>query len=164
MNYLNLLNDDIIEKILNNVANNYENDLNKLSKKINKLKYKLKPLIIEKSIDIMNPEYTSIDYGYVNYSMGEYLFDTFDNEEYVVLFNKCNEDLYVCKSYFSKKLKNPTYLDILIEANKAYKNANYLNNRFLEGLHEIHHSRIYKYTGIIPKYNNVRYFEFMLCS
>ena len=46
--YFDLLNDDLMDKILGFVANNYEKDLNKLTKKVNKLKNKLKPLQIDK--------------------------------------------------------------------------------------------------------------------
>ena len=163
--YFDLLNDDLMDKILGFVANNYEKDLNKLTKKVNKLKNKLKPLQIDKYyLDDEYPEFLSINYGYVSYCMDEYLFDTFNNEEFIILFNKCDEEMYFCKSYYSKKIKNPTYLDILILANRAYIYAKDFDHRFLEGLNEIHHTKIYNYAGIIPKYYNVRYFEFILCS
>lgn len=164
-NYLDLLNDDIIDKILVFIADNYENDLNKLSKKVNKLKYKLTPLNIKNPIDIMNPEYTSINYGYISYCLDKYLFNTFDVEGYIIFINICDDYFGDGDrtSYISKKKKNLTYLDIVIEANKAIINSGYCDDYFLEGLNEIPHYKLYNYTGIIA-IKDVNYFEFIMCN
>ena len=164
-NFLDLLNDDIIDKILMFITYDYENNLNKLSKKVKKLKHTLRPLIIEKSIDIINNEYISINYGYISYCLDKYLFDTFNVKGYIIFINICDDYFGDGDrtSYISKKKKNPTYLDIVIEANNAIINSGYCDNYFLEGLNKIPHYKLYNYTGIIA-IKDVNYFEFIMGS
>jgi len=166
MNYLDLLTDDLMEKILELVENDYKNDLNKLKKKVNKLKNKLRPLDIDKCyLDEEDPEYLSIRYGYVTYGIDQYLFSNFEIKGYIVLINTWNEH-FCCiygSTFISKKLKNPTYFDIIVETNKSIKKTGDYHHIFFEGLNEIFHNTLYGYARILPK-RNIRYFEICLGS
>tara|TARA_B100000787_G_C16101145_1_gene253517 strand:- start:55 stop:366 length:312 start_codon:yes stop_codon:yes gene_type:complete len=62
MNYLDLLNDDLMEKVIGYVTESVENDLTKTTTNVNKLKNKLKHLKIDRSyLDDENRQYLSID-------------------------------------------------------------------------------------------------------
>jgi hypothetical protein len=63
--------------------------------------------------------------------------------------------------FISKELKNPTYLDILIEANKAVVITENYDNRFLEDLREVINKKSIRYENIKFK-KNVKYYEFVL--
>ena len=63
--------------------------------------------------------------------------------------------------FISKELKNPTYLDILIEANKAVVITEDYDNRFLEDLREVINKNSIRYENIKFK-KNVKYYEFVL--
>lgn len=165
MNYLDLLSDDLMEKIVEYITYDYEFDLNKLKKKVNKLKNKIRPLEIYKSyLDEKNPKYLSIDYDYVGYGIEEYLFSNFEIKGNIVLINKCNYSYsYYGSNFISKKLNNPTYFEILIEANKSIKKTGDYHHTLFEGLNELFHTKLYEYIGILPN-NNIRYFEICLSS
>ena len=56
MNYLDLLTDDLIEKIIEYITDDYDIDFKKIKNKVNKLKNKIRPLQIYKSyLDEENP-------------------------------------------------------------------------------------------------------------
>ena len=63
--------------------------------------------------------------------------------------------------FISKELKNPTYLDILIEANKAVVITEDYDNIFLEDLREVINKNSIRYENIKFK-KNVKYYEFVL--
>lgn len=160
-NYLDLLNDDLIDKILGFVVDNIDIQLNKLTKKVYKLKYKLKPLSIVKSyLYEEKSEYLSIRYDNVSYAIGEYLFSNFYVKGNIVLIDIWNEDfcVYYGSTFISKKIYNPTYFEIIVEANKAIKKKRDYNHTFFKGLNEIFPDKVYEYAGILPK-KNIRYFE-----
>ena len=162
MNYLDLLTDDLMEKILNNITTDYENNLYILNKKINRLENKLQQLIIHKSyLYDKNQEY--ISYGYITYSIDEYLFKNFKVKGDIVLIYTWN-DKYCCytgSTYISEKLSNPTYFEIIVEANKSKLRTLNKHHTFLNGLNEIFPDKVYDYVGILPK-KNIRYFEFII--
>ena len=166
MNYLDLLTDDLIEKIIEYITDDYDIDFIKIKNKVNKLKNKIRPLQIYKSyLDEENPEYLSINYDNVIYSIDEYLFSNFVVKGGIVLIYKWNASFasYYGFDFISKKLYNPTYFEILIKSNKAVKKTGDYHHLFFEGLNEIFPDKIYEYIGILPK-KNIRYFEFMLGS
>ena len=171
MNYLDLLNYDLMNKILEYITDDYEIELKVINKKVTKLNNKLKNLRINKSywiepyLDDENPEILSIDYEYVNYSMNEFLFDNFDVKGKLIFINHLSEFFGspYGSVYKSRIIINPTYLDIMILANRAIKQTGDYHHTFLEGLNEILPSKIYEYIGLRP-IKNVRYFEFMLGS
>ena len=162
--YLDLLTDDNMEIILNYITDGIDNKIKLLNKKINKLKRKLKPLSISYYED-EEIKMTCIDYEWCDFSMQDtYLFSNFDEDTEIILIST-HDDFFGGengRTYISKKLYKPTYLDILIEANKSIKITGDYHHRFLEGLNPISKHYLLD-VGIRPK-RNVKYFEFMLGS
>ena len=164
MNYLELLTDDNMDKILGLVTDDIYKNIIKLTNKVNKLNTKLNPLNIDKSyLNEENPEYLSIYYGKVIYCMNKYLYNNFNIKGDIILINLWVGSIYDGNSYISKKMKNPTYLDIMIESHKAFNYTSSEQHCFLEGLYEICYNKLYEYVGLNPK-KNTRYFELILLS
>tara|TARA_B100000795_G_scaffold171437_1_gene129220 strand:+ start:344 stop:844 length:501 start_codon:yes stop_codon:yes gene_type:complete len=163
MNYLDLLTDDLIEKILELVENDYKKDLNKLIKNVNKLKNKLRLLYIDKYYLDEDHEYIYISYGYITYCIDEYLFKNFKVKGDIVLIYSWNDKycFYTGSTYISEKLSNPTYFEIIVEANKSKLRTLDKHHTFLNGLTEIFPDKVYDYVGIVPE-KNIRYFEFII--
>ena len=113
-NYLDVLPHDLFDKIINYNMQDIEKQIDMLEKKINNLENKLKPLNI-----IKYNKFTEITYDKVFYFMKENLFSNI--KEDIVLLNVYNDLFghYYDSTFISKVLHNPTYLDILIEANKS---------------------------------------------
>ena len=161
MSYLDLLNDDCIEFILNFITDNIENNINIFTKKINKLNKKIKLL----DIFYYDDGYYTIDYDNVYYGINKYLFSNFNKNTLssIILINKYNEyfsDAYGV-TFISNQLHNPTYLDILIEANKSIIiTRNYVHTKLID-LYNIPNNELYDYIGIRPK-KNIKYYVFIL--
>ena len=51
-------------------------------------------------------------------------------------------------TFISKRLKNSTYYDILVEANKSVIITGYYHHTFLEGLNCILNDKLFEYAGI----------------
>ena len=160
MNYLDLLTDDLVEKILDNITDDINKKISILNKKINKLNKNLKHLNIYKY-----EEYIFIDYCYVSYCIDNYLFSKFKSDKYVVFIDVYNnyfgeED---GSTFQSVRFKRPSYFDILVQANKAITTTKDYHHRFLEGLNHIPNNKLFGYSGIKPN-RNIEYYEFMLGS
>ena len=165
MLYIDILTDDIFEKILNIRCDVIDNEINLLNKKLKSLKIKLNPLLIE-HLDENDEDYESlcIVYDIVGYGMPNYLFSNINDDNYIIIislydsfFGEENGE-----NYISKKLFKPTYFDILIESLKAVNKTKDFNHTFLEGLNPIFNNNIFQYAGIRPK-QNINYYEFMMC-
>lgn len=173
MSYLELLKDDNMELILKYVTDDLEATILKLSKKINKLNVKLRPLSI---YYYGEDDYTDIRYDNVVYSMDNYLFNNFYDEDScvkqclskksgIVIIKYFNEYFSngIGMTFISNKLKSPTYLDILIEANKAVLVTDDYHHVFLEGIAKINNEKLFNYFNIQPnKY--ISYYEFIMGS
>ena len=173
MNYLDLLTEDLIEKILNNITDDIDNKITILHKKYNQLNEILKYLNIEKddiirceSFDngvyyiLENPHPHFIRYDNIVYSIPKYLFSNFKSKKDIVLFNLYDEDIAEEDggTFISDILTNPTYFDILIEANLSVKVREDYSHIWLEGLNHIPNTKIFEYLGIIPD-ENINYYE-----
>ena len=175
MNYLDLLTEDLIEKILNTITDDIDNKITILHKKYNKLNEILKYLNIEKcdyddeNFDIgyiRNGDYHireyphHIRYDNIVYSIRKYLFSNFESKKDIVLFNLYDEDIAEDDgdTFISHIIKNPTYFDILIEANKSVIIREDYSHIWLEGLNHIPNSKIFEYLGIRPN-ENINYYE-----
>lgn len=161
MNYLDLLTDDLIEKILDNVADDIDKQIRILNKKINKLNKELQYLTIDKYEGTL-----CIDYDNVSYCMDEYyLFSKFETNKDIILIRVY--DIFFGgedgETFISNRLKSPTYYDILVEANKSVIITGDYHHRFLEGIYHIPNDKLFEYSGIIPN-KNIDYYEFMLGS
>ena len=73
-------------------------------------------------------------------------------------FSNGNEGDYVSNTY-----NNPSYFDILVEANKSVIHTGDYQHTFLEGINQIVNEDVYDYVGIKPK-DNYKYYEFILGS
>ena len=167
-NYLDIITDDNMLYILELITDDIEYSIYLLEIKINKLKIKLQPLqIIYYGEDggYKHEYYTQISYNYVNYCMGKYLFKNIESNSNIVLINIYNDFFGSIGGYtfISKKIYNPTYLDILIEANKSIIITGDYHHTFLEGLKIIQNNEIINYIGINPK-KNINYYEFILSN
>jgi len=160
MNYFDLLTDDLIDKILDNVVDDIDKQISLLNKKINKLKKHLKYLIIETFEGSI-----SINYLNVSYCIEEYLFSNFEINKDIILINVYSEFFGEENgvTFMSDRIKNPTYYDILVEANKSVIVTGDYHHTFLEGLNHIPNNKLLEYSGITPN-RNVEYYEFILGS
>ena len=147
MNYLALLKADVMDIIFTHITNDIAIAINKLEIKVHKLYVKLKPLKIN----------YNISYDYTVYYMNKYLFDNFKGSNIFLLYFYNDE----CKTFISKKLNNPTYLDILIEANKSILCISNYHIHYLKGLRLISKDKVYNYIGILPNNNN-KYYKLVL--
>ena len=174
MSYIDTLTDDLFEKILDIRCDDVEKEIKSLNKKLNKLGKKLIPFLLQYIGDeYMDDDYDdpsfndfwSIYYEDVCYSMSDYLYSNFDDDNYIVIINTFSE--YFSEedgeTYVSQKMFKPTYFDILVEAGKSVLKTKDFHHHFLEGLNPISHDKLYNYTGLKPK-KNINYYEFMLGS
>ena len=160
MNYLDLLTDDLIEKILDNVADDIDKQISILNRKINKLKKDLQYLII----DPYKGEII-IHYVYVSYCIGAYLFSKFETNKDIILINVF-DDFFGEEdgdTFISNRMVKPSYYDILVEANKSIVITGDYHHTYLEGLNHIPNNKLFEYSGIRPN-RNIDYYEFILGS
>jgi len=160
MNYLDLLADDLIVKILDYVADDIDKQISILNRKINKLKKDLQYLIIDPYKGKI-----IIHYVYVSYCIGEYLFSKFKTNNDIILINVF-EDFFGEEdgiTFISNRMVKPSYYDILIEANKSIVITGDYHHTFLEGLNHIPNNNLLEYSGIRPN-RNIDYYEFILGS
>ena len=161
MNYLDLITDDLIEKILEASSDDYDNQLNILDSKIKMIKDKLEPLNISYDDE---EDCKNITYDNVWYSIEENLFERVFGDN-IIFINKYDENFSNGDEghYVSSTYNNPSYFDILVEANKSVIHTGDYHHTFLEGINQIENEKIYDYIGINPK-DNYKYYEFMLGS
>lgn len=163
MNYLDLLTDDLIEKILETSTEDYDNQISLLDDKTKIIKKLLEPLSYYYDEE---ENYNCISYDNIYYSIKNKLFERV-NDDNMIIINKYDNffsvENAVGDDYISRTLHNPTYLDILIEANKSVVYTADYHHIFLEGINKIENENVYEYFGIIPKYN-YNYYEFILGS
>lgn len=163
MNYFDLLTDDLIEKILDVLVDNYDNQIRLLNNKVDKIKNLLKHLT---SFYDEQDDCNIISYDNIYYTIDNKLFERIYKDN-IILINKYNDffsvENGVGDDYVSKTLNNPTYLDILAEANKSVVYTGNYHHIFLEGINQIENKNVFDYFGIIPK-DKYNYYEFMLGS
>ena len=160
MNYLDLLNDDLVEKILDNITDDIDTEIKILNRKINKINKDLKYLIIDSYKGKI-----IIHYVNVSYCINKYLFSKFKTNKDIILINVFGEFFGEedGSTYISDRLKRPSYYDILIEANKSVIITGDYHHTYLEGLNYIPNNNLFEYSGIRPN-RNIEYYEFILGS
>ena len=163
LNYFDLLTDDLIEKILDISLDDYDNQISLLNDKMKTIEDLLEPL---SSYYDEEEDITIINYDNITYSLEYNLFDRI-YENNMIIINKYNEFFSTENvdggDYISNELNNPSYFDILLEANKAVIYTGDYHHTFFEGINKIDKEDVYEYFGIIPK-DNYNYYEFMLGS
>ena len=160
MNYFDLLTYDLVENILDNLTDDIDKHISILNIKMNKLKKDLQYLIIEPYQGTI-----IINYVYVSYCIGNYLFSIFETNTDIVLINVFDDFFgsHYGYTFESIRLKKPSYYDILVEANKSVVITGDYHHKYLEGLNHIPNNKLFKYSGIRPN-RNIEYYEFILCS
>jgi len=163
LNYMDLLTDDLIEKILDIQTDDYDNQISLLDDKIKTIKILLEPL---SSYYDEEKDYNFISYDNIYYSIENKLFERFYVYNMIII-NKYDGffsvENAVGDDFISKTLHNPTYFDILVEANKSVVYTADYHHIFLEGINKIENEKVYHYIGINPE-DNFKYYEFMLGS
>lgn len=168
-NYLDLIDEDLLNKILDIVADLYEDDINKIIKKNIKVKKLIKDLDISK-IDDEDYKGYNINLGYINYSIDNYLFSKYPIEN-VIIIHKYNDyddsdEFYVTPFILkSKLLKAPLYLDILREINKIFKKQTKKlgfidNHTFLEYISIVNKNDCKYYNIKLSQFNKYNYIYF----
>lgn len=157
-NYLDALPIDLLNKILDINVDDIEKQISILENKLTNLEVKLSPLNITKY-----KKHLEITYGYVFYNLKEKLYNRLNGD--IVLLNIYNDLFggYHGITYVSKVLHNPTYLDILIEANKSVIKTKDYYHKYLDGLYKLDTPILYNSTGIVGE-KNIKYYEIMMGS
>ena len=91
MNYLNILNEDILNKIFEIVADLYEKDIEKTKNKLSKVKGLTEGLNIDVEDDWGEVYY--ISYYFISYCMNKYLYSRYPLDN-IVIVNRLKLILY----------------------------------------------------------------------
>ena len=164
-NYLDILNYDILNKILGIVADLYEKDIEKANNKLQKVSSLVEGLHIDVGSDYDEDYYMNyynyINYYNISYCMDEYLYSRYPLDNVVIIYiprliinYNAQTDTITPLILQSKKIESPIYLDILREINKIYERQTeilgyYDNRRFLENVIPVKESE-YEYYKITP--------------
>jgi hypothetical protein len=154
---------DLLDIIIDNITLELESCITILEKKIKLMYSKLSPLSITYMDNSYRPDnYVkyNISYGKIHYCMDDYLFDNFKgNIKLVSIYEDILSDL-PGETFVSKTLVNPTYLDILIEANKSLVITGTNTCSYLEGIYPIDKNYLKRQNIKISK--NIIYYELMI--
>jgi hypothetical protein len=170
MNYLDILDDDLLNKIFDILTDLYESDILIANNKLLKVKNLVSGLTID-----ADPEYYSVNYiNYYNifYCINNYLYSKYPLDNIIIInrlklivnYNAEN-NIHTPIILQSKLLKKPLYLDILREIYNIYMEQTkifgyYDNKRILNNIIPIKKSE-YNYYNI-NKNNNMNYISFTL--
>tara|TARA_B100000795_G_scaffold268447_2_gene255415 strand:- start:1182 stop:1664 length:483 start_codon:yes stop_codon:yes gene_type:complete len=156
---LDILTDDNMDMILGFVVDSVENELELLETKFRSLN-KLIELLSIKKIEDDNEDIKIYDitYSSISYCIKNYLFSRFI-DYCPVIFIIFFRGFHV----ISDIMFNPTYFDILTQANLSIHITKNFYHCSFEGLGYIPHKKLKKYIGIIP-YTGINYYEIYLRS
>jgi hypothetical protein len=174
MNYLDILNEDILNKIFEIVADLYEKDIEKTKNKLRKVNSLVEGLHIDVDADWEEVYY--ISYYYIYYCMNKYLYSRYPIDNVVIvnrlkliLYYNITENTHTPIVLKSNLLEKPLYLDILREVNKLYQKKTgifgYYDSRMvLENIREVKISE-YEYYEIEKSLDNkINYITFEYSS
>jgi hypothetical protein len=170
MNYLDILDDDLLNKIFDILTDLYESDILIANNKLLKVKIFVSGLTID-----ADPKYYYVNYiNYYNifYCINNYLYSKYPLDNIIIInrlklivnYNAEN-NIHTPIILQSKLLKKPLYLDILREIYNIYMEQTkifgyYDNKRILNNIIPIKKSE-YNYYNI-NKNNNMNYISFTL--
>jgi hypothetical protein len=160
-NYLDIIDDDIFNKILGIVADLYEKDIKKVYKKLQKVKSLIDGLNIDIEVDYVDYINYYINYYNIYYCINKYLYSRYplDNVvivlrlQLIVYYNQ-HDNTHTPIILQSEKMRKPIYLDILREIHKLYmKQREILGHNdkrlFFENIIPVEESE-YEYYKITP--------------
>ena len=125
MNYLDILDTDLLNNIFNMVANSIEKDIEKIKNKLYKVKNLVEGLIIDVDSE---EEYEDsyiyyINYYNISYCMDKYLYSQYPLNNIIIVYRLKLVVCYITGNPIilqSNLLKKPLYLDLLREIHKLY--------------------------------------------
>ena len=173
MNYLDILNEDILNKIFEIVADLYEKDIEKTKNKLRKVNSLVEGLHIDVDADWEEVYY--ISYYFISYCMNKYLYSRYPLDNIVIvnrlkliLYYNINDNTHTPIVLKSNLLEKPLYLDILREVNKLYQKKTgifgYYGSRVvLEKVRQVKESE-YDYYDIEKSSNKINYITFEYSS
>jgi hypothetical protein len=173
MNYLDILNEDILNKIFEIVADLYEKDIEKTKNKLSNVKCLTEGLNIDAEDDWGEVYY--ISYYFISYCMNKYLYSRYPLDNIVIvnrlkliLYYNITENTHTPIVVKSNLLEKPLYLDILREVNKLYQKKTgifgYYDSRVvLENVRQVKESE-YDYYEIEKSSNKINYITFEYSS
>jgi hypothetical protein len=174
MNYLDILNEDILNKIFENVADLYEKDIEKTKNKLSKVNSLVEGLNI--TVDADWGEVYYISYYFISYCMNKYLYSRYPLDNIVIvnrlkliLYYNIDENTHTPIVVKSDLLEKPLYLDILREINSIYEKQTeifgyYDSLTVLENLREVKKNE-YEYYNINTSCTTTNnYITFEYCS
>ena len=175
MNYLDILNEDILNKIFEIVADLYEKDIEKTKNKLRKVNSLVEGLHIDVGSDYDEDYYINyynyINYNNISYCMDNYLYSRYPLDNVVIIYiprliinYNAQTDTITPLILQSEKIESPIYLDILREINKIYERQTeilgyYDNRRILENIILVKESE-YDYYKITPS-PDINYITFL---
>jgi hypothetical protein len=175
MNYLDILNEDILNKIFEKVADLHENDIEKMKNKLLKVNSLVEGLHIDVGSDYDEDYYINyynyINYNNISYCIDNYLYSRYPLDNVVIIYiprliinYNAQTDTITPLILQSKKIESPIYLDILREINKIYERQTeilgyYDNRRILENIIPVKESE-YDYYKITPS-PDINYITFL---
>ena len=164
MNYLDILNADLLDKIFEIVSELYEKDIEKTNNKLKKIKNLVEGLYIDVNADIEDEYY--INYYNISYCMDKYLYSKYPHNNVIIVhrlklivYYNYTENTHTPIILQSNLLKKPLYLDILREVYNIYMKQTgimgyYDNRKFLENIIPVK-STEYEYYNINPSSANI---------
>jgi hypothetical protein len=174
MNYLDILNEDILNKIFEIVADLYEKDIEKMKNKLLQVEKLVEGLHIDVDADWEEVYY--ISYYFIYYCMNKYLYSRYPLDNIVIvnrlkliLYYNINDNTHTPIVLKSNLLEKPLYLDILREVNKLYQKKTgifgyYGSRMVLENIREVKKSE-YEYYKIEKSLDNkINYITFEYSS
>lgn len=164
MNYLDILNADLLDKIFEIVSDLYEKDIEKTNNKLKKVKNLVEGLYIDVNADIEDEYY--INYYNISYCMDNYLYSKYPLDNVIIVhrlklivYYNYTENTHTPIILQSNLVKKPLYLDILREIYKIYMKQTgimgyYDNRKFLENIIPVK-STEYEYYNINASCTNI---------
>jgi len=178
MNYLDILNEDLLDKIFEILSDLYEKDIEKTKNKLLKVNSLVEGLHIDIDFNYDNDYYLNyysyINYNNISYCINNYLYSRYPLDNIVIIYiprliinYNAQTDTITPLILQSKKIESPIYLDILREINKIYERQTeilgyYDNRKFLENIIQIKENE-YEYYKI-TKSPDINYITFICIS
>jgi len=178
MNYFDILNEDLLDKIFEILSDLFEKDIEKTKNKLLKVNSLVEGLHIDIDFNYDNDYYLNyysyINYNNISYCINNYLYSRYPLDNIVIIYiprliinYNAQTDTITPLILQSKKIESPIYLDILREINKIYERQTeilgyYDNRKFLENIIQIKENE-YEYYKI-TKSPDINYITFICIS
>jgi hypothetical protein len=175
-NYLDIIDDDLLNKIFGIVADLYEKDIQKTNNKLRKVKSLVEGLHIDIEADYVDYITYYINYYNIYYCINKYIYSRYPLDNVVIVLRL--QLIVYYNSYYnthepiilrSEKMRTPIYLDILREIHKLYMKQKEISGHsdkrlYLENIIPVEESE-YEYYKITPSPDSkINYIKYECCS